>query len=276
MSEGGYIQGAGDDSEGWAFGLTPPVFWENQETIFNTAEEDLPSLIKELVEKHHQEAPVEQGTLIKPTNNLYFGKSDAGNRSTDSFDLVIDCNADPHSSEDPQCLNLGLAPGKIGSRNLRKILDKVESFIVTKLEANASQSVMVRCDSGKDLSAGVALAVICLFYDDQGTIASLKSLLVPYAEKTHRNIQRVAEHCSQQAVYPSAACVDSIVETRCESIARDTPICQLVPDGKTWFMNKKVYFYYTSYQAPGLYSSSTHCTMAPSFSLSRESRAAIS
>ena len=172
MSEGGYIQGAGDDSEGWAHGLTPPVFWENKATLFHTAEEDLPTLIEELVRKHRQESPAEQGTLIKPTNNLYFGKSDAGNRSTGSFDLVIDCNADSASPQDSKCLNLGLAPGKIGSRNLRKVLDKVESFIVTKLKSESSQSVVVRCDSGKDLSAGVALAIICLVYDDQGKLPS--------------------------------------------------------------------------------------------------------
>lgn len=175
MSEGGYIQGAGDDSEGWAHGLTPPVFWENKETLFATTEEDLPILIEELVKKHHQEAPLEQGTLIKPTKNLYFGKSDAGNRSADSFDLAIDCNADPDdaTSEDSKRLNLGLAPGKIGSRNLRKVLDKVERFIFTKLKPESHQSVIVRCDSGKDLSVGVALAIICLFFDDQGKIPSL-------------------------------------------------------------------------------------------------------
>ncbi|OQD80200.1 hypothetical protein PENANT_c038G01827 [Penicillium antarcticum] len=49
MSEGGYIQGAGDDSEGWAHGLTPPVFWANHDLLKGTSEEDQPDVIGRLV-----------------------------------------------------------------------------------------------------------------------------------------------------------------------------------------------------------------------------------
>ncbi|TGO82366.1 hypothetical protein BPOR_0848g00010 [Botrytis porri] len=34
ISEGGYIQGAGDDTVNWAHGLTPHIFWTNQEVLF--------------------------------------------------------------------------------------------------------------------------------------------------------------------------------------------------------------------------------------------------
>ncbi|KAL1957634.1 hypothetical protein VTO42DRAFT_5611 [Malbranchea cinnamomea] len=178
MSEGGYIQGAGDDSEGWAFGLTPPVFWKNKETLFNTAEEDLPALIEQLVKEHRWQAPAEQGTRIKPTSNLYIGKSDTGGSTLGSFDLLVDCNTTPRSSEDSKCLKLGLPPGKLGSRTLRKILDQVESFISTKLSPNPFQSVLVVCENGKDLSVGVALAIICLFYDDQGAYRGLQKTTI--------------------------------------------------------------------------------------------------
>lgn len=45
----GYVQGAGDDTENWAHGLTPPVFWDNAEQLFSTPEADLPELIRSLV-----------------------------------------------------------------------------------------------------------------------------------------------------------------------------------------------------------------------------------
>lgn len=45
----GYVQGAGDDTENWAHGLTPPVFWDNAEQLLSTPEADLPELIRALV-----------------------------------------------------------------------------------------------------------------------------------------------------------------------------------------------------------------------------------
>ncbi|KAI5301662.1 hypothetical protein KEM56_001483, partial [Ascosphaera pollenicola] len=48
MSEGGYIQGAGDDAEAWALGLTPPVFWENKDVIMKSEDAGLPALIAQL------------------------------------------------------------------------------------------------------------------------------------------------------------------------------------------------------------------------------------
>ncbi|RKU43400.1 hypothetical protein DL546_002715 [Coniochaeta pulveracea] len=46
MSEGGYIQGAGDDTENWAHGLTAPIFWEHADELLQTAEGQLPELIE--------------------------------------------------------------------------------------------------------------------------------------------------------------------------------------------------------------------------------------
>ncbi|KAH7033164.1 initiator tRNA phosphoribosyl transferase-domain-containing protein [Microdochium trichocladiopsis] len=51
MSEGGYIQGAGDDTENWAFGLTPPIFWANADLLLSTPEADLPGLVRQLVDQ---------------------------------------------------------------------------------------------------------------------------------------------------------------------------------------------------------------------------------
>lgn len=45
----GYVQGAGDDTENWAHGLTPPVFWDNAEHLLSTPEAELPDLIRSLV-----------------------------------------------------------------------------------------------------------------------------------------------------------------------------------------------------------------------------------
>lgn len=51
VDEQGYIQGAADDTENWAHGLTPPIFWEHQDELLGTAEAELPELIARLVDQ---------------------------------------------------------------------------------------------------------------------------------------------------------------------------------------------------------------------------------
>ncbi|KAJ5908108.1 hypothetical protein N7495_000790 [Penicillium taxi] len=168
MSEGGYIQGAGDDSEGWAHGLTPPVFWANQAALKQTPEEELPDLIAQLVAKHQQQRSGQKATLISPTRYLYINSTDPS-LNVGECDLIIDCNGTPSAVEgNPKRLNLGCASAKLGSRDLRKLLDKVRDFVKAQLESNPAQSLLVTCDTGKDLSAGALLAIICLFCDDDG------------------------------------------------------------------------------------------------------------
>ncbi|KAL4800198.1 tRNA A64-2'-O-ribosylphosphate transferase [Aspergillus venezuelensis] len=165
ISEGGYIQGAGDDSEAWAHGLTPPVFWAHKSTLLSTAEEYLPDIIESLTQEHRMQTSGQQATLIAPSRNLYISQTDP--ILLDKFDLVIDCNnAEP--TENPRRLNLGCISSKQGGRDLRNHLEKVRDFISSRLSAAPSQSLLVMCDSGKDLSAGVLLSIICLFYDDGG------------------------------------------------------------------------------------------------------------
>lgn len=36
-----YIQGAGDDEESWAMGLTPPVFWEHHDYILEYPSQEI-------------------------------------------------------------------------------------------------------------------------------------------------------------------------------------------------------------------------------------------
>ncbi|KAK9619903.1 tRNA A64-2'-O-ribosylphosphate transferase [Aspergillus fumigatus] len=173
VSEGGYIQGAGDDSEGWAQGLTPPVFWAHKAILLKTPEEDLPELVEELVKEHRDQDTAEQATLVAPTRNLYISQTNASINDCGLYDLVIDCNGRPEASEgDPKRLNLGCRLSKLGSRDLRQELDKVRAFVSSQLATDPSRSLLVTCETGKDLSAGALLAIMCLFYNDDGSFTT--------------------------------------------------------------------------------------------------------
>lgn len=219
MSEGGYIQGAGDDSEGWAYGLTPPVFWANREILKNTPEDDLPDLIQRLVSEHKQLDVARDATLVAPTKNLFITSVGAAN-ATSGYDLVIDCNGSP-AEGDVKRLGLGCDTGKLGSRDLRKSLDKVRDFVVARFEANPDPSLLVTCESGKDLSAGTLLAIICLFYNDEGMYA--KPCWVNSSARwngngrlifRHRWLRCLAEQAhNQQAIHQTASGLARVFET---------------------------------------------------------------
>ncbi|KAL9618566.1 MAG: hypothetical protein Q9160_006750 [Pyrenula sp. 1 TL-2023] len=65
-------------------------------------------------------------------------------------------------------LYLDLPTGKLGSRALRKRLSQVELFIRATLEKDMMRPIVVTCETGKNLSVGVALMIVCLFYGDEG------------------------------------------------------------------------------------------------------------
>ncbi|KAL2868197.1 initiator tRNA phosphoribosyl transferase family protein [Aspergillus lucknowensis] len=169
ISEGGYIQGAGDDSEGWAHGLTPPVFWAHKRTLLAQAEEDLPDVIEKLTQEYRKHGSGPQATLIAPTRNLYISQADPSLVDRGLYDLVVDCNGNAKTTIGNQKrLNLGCISSKQGGRDLRNHLDKVRTFVSSHLGSDSSQSLLFMCESGKDLSAGALLTILCLFYNDAG------------------------------------------------------------------------------------------------------------
>jgi tRNA A64-2'-O-ribosylphosphate transferase len=174
VSEGGYIQGAGDDAEGWSSGLTPPLFWSNQTKLLATNEEDLPEVIKELLNTS-QGSTVSNVILIKPTSCLYVGSLDSS--SLDGFDTVISCGLGIAPEAQPgkkvHLLQLKCRTGKLGSRDLREELPKLEQFFLN-LKTDPGK-ILIRCATGKDLSLGVALSILCLFSEDNGTNPLLPS-----------------------------------------------------------------------------------------------------
>lgn len=168
MSENGYIQGAGDDSEGWSQGLTPTVFWRNTDVLLQAQAEDLSELIKKLLLEDGRLQRTDSATLIEPTKNLYVGVWTGLDNPT-NFDLVINCHSrEPDAQDNAKQLNLKCGTGKLGSRDLRRKLYMAKSHATSVLERNPSCRILITCETGKDLSVGIALMLCCIFYSDDG------------------------------------------------------------------------------------------------------------
>ncbi|KAL6875421.1 tRNA A64-2'-O-ribosylphosphate transferase [Trichoderma longibrachiatum] len=222
VDEGGYIQGAADDTENWAMGLTPDVFWANTQTLLSASEAELPDLIVRLV----QEAKVartassgdgaeDQASLprkqltpyisVRPLSPLDFSPSppqpptpsspsketEAKASSSECLILLTETQTPKESwLLSPTLLRVGLGKHKTASRNLRLALPEICSFAAQFLAANKQPlddavadadgkqqqqqqkppQIVVACDSGKDLSVGVALALSCYLFDDKGRV----------------------------------------------------------------------------------------------------------
>ena len=174
-SEGGYIQGAGDDSEGWSRGLTPGVFWKHKELLMETKEEELPELIDRLLREDNKTSGMEEEVMVKPTSNIFIC---SGTRSDDGkFDVVINCNGNSGNASD-RILDLKCRDGKLGSKDLRDKIGTARSFAATTLERNPDCRILVTCSTGRDLSIGVALALLCLFFNDSGNLRSIPGPVV--------------------------------------------------------------------------------------------------
>lgn len=172
VSEGGYVQGAADDHEAWACGLTPKLFWANHEKLMSTNEEDLPAVIGKLAEE--EKGPDAVPVLIKPTTNLYISSSE--NVDISPFNVIISCTPEPLTTRHPdhlkekKYLHFPLQTGKLGSRDLRAQLYRLPKFLESLPEGDLKFLV---CDpTGKDLAVGVALSILCQYTDEDGKIST--------------------------------------------------------------------------------------------------------
>lgn len=173
-SENGYVQGAGDDSESWSHGLTPATFWEHRQTLLETPNELLVGLTQELMIAEKDRDHTSSGcSLVVPTRGIYLGTL-ADARQATRFDAVISCvdgtippqNAEENRALHEKRLDLICGSGKLGSRALRNELCRIPPFITTLNTHTKVPKILFTCPTGRDLAVGVALVVICQFFND--------------------------------------------------------------------------------------------------------------
>lgn len=171
--EGGYIQGAGDDSEGWSRGLTPTLFWRHQDQLLAAVEEEMPDVIKDLIATDQGRMLPSSETVKVAPASLYIGTLSSVVQD-ELYDGIVICNRASPSIPDRETnderstkiLNLFCGDGKLGSRALRAQLPRIPPFIASLAEYSSPPKVLFVCPTGKDLSVGIVLAVLCLFFDD--------------------------------------------------------------------------------------------------------------
>lgn len=191
IAEGaGYIQGAGDDTENWAMGLTAAVFWRHQDELLAAAVGELPGLISRLLlltaaenEGGGDTAATTRGLRrVAPGIGVFVGtlaaKETALSEGSCVVTLVSKSTEQTTWVQSATWMEAGLGKSKAASRSLRDALPQICEFVSRFLRREVESSgngtperkVVILCESGKDLSVGVALAIYCWCFDPCGNV----------------------------------------------------------------------------------------------------------
>jgi tRNA A64-2'-O-ribosylphosphate transferase len=176
-SEGEYIQGAGDDSESWSLGLDPPTFWKYRSMILQTSDDELHDLIQWLIDKERHSQPLSTFVSITSAPKLLFGSMDNLNKlPLLDNDVLISCSPNVNHSlpSNNRHLPLKCREKKLGSRDLRTQLPRLLTFLSA---FDTVDKIYVACPDGKDLSVGIGLAILCLFFDEDGQFVPTKQMI---------------------------------------------------------------------------------------------------
>lgn len=181
ISAFGYIQGAGDDTENWAHGLNPNLFWANKEAILSSPDPDLPAYIEKIVREYRTNMSLANELhCIKPTSSLFVTSLDvADTLSDDKYSCIFLLQPDLREvATIKNKMSLGIGKDKLASRNLRKRLPLIMEFLKTAVlqkdepeEREPKQvQIVVACQTGSEIAIAVALAILCLVFDEKGNL----------------------------------------------------------------------------------------------------------
>ncbi|KAK9256966.1 tRNA A64-2'-O-ribosylphosphate transferase [Lipomyces tetrasporus] len=192
-----YVQGAADDHEEWASTITPNVFWSNKDLLLKSSDYEVEEVIQkgQLTAKSEFETPVAGNTTLLDVTaigdtGIYIGKKQSlvghYNDITD-FEIIIDLSTSPTSVPDPDTMNkkilqIPVPDGKKGSKQFRADLPKVIAFFertclshIARTNSTSSEiRVLILCDTGSDFSVGAALAILSLYYNEDGHVDESK------------------------------------------------------------------------------------------------------
>ncbi|KAJ6491677.1 initiator tRNA phosphoribosyl transferase [Mycena vitilis] len=172
-----YIQGSGDDHELWGGGLTPELFWTHRETLLGASRGELPALVASLVAA---QTPGRGTDARAPTpiarvrgRLLVCASSDLQeNWAPDTAYIIVGGTLALAIPDGVPALCIDAWAGKKGQLQfLQDVLPRATAFARTQLEAG--RRVCAACETGADMSVGIALAVLQLFFDDDGELVVL-------------------------------------------------------------------------------------------------------
>ncbi|GAA5992732.1 hypothetical protein JCM5350_004294 [Sporobolomyces pararoseus] len=188
-----YVQGSGDDHEGWSKGLTPKVFWDFADEILSASREEIDSTISRILDEtsistglastsiSNRSTP-SSSTRIRSTRiNLAFVVDKLGElpSTTQSISVAATKVIPPSRSIDDESdpLDLVAKPGKAGYTSFFTNLEKTLELASKQIrEENRDVVIYVRPSDSQseadDLGIAITLILLVRLYDDAGSLLS--------------------------------------------------------------------------------------------------------
>lgn len=232
-----YVQGAGDDHEAWALGLTPALFWRHRLALCNAQlsraeREDMVHALVTDARSHggaawvapdHAPVPIQGTALVlqRVPHDHVFSAQD-----TAPYALVVHATQAACAVADeaePVILRLGLEDAKRGlsafSRALPGAVDHITSVLLAESTTAQPRPVLLCCPSGGTLSGALAVAVLAASMDEHrqligaGQVHEAPALLTAHRrtltkDTTQRRLQWVTSSVSDVA--PSRALLQRV------------------------------------------------------------------
>lgn len=207
-----YVQGAADDHELWSNGLEAVDFWKNVEYFSNLENTDA-EISFYIAENITGKRSLQEHELKyeKITEQVYIGISGPVDALPQNFKLWIRCGAaseEAKENSDPQVIHFypGLKSNeKKSGKNLRVALIEIVPLVEKILFDNSGapelkNTVLITCDTGTDISAGIALAIIA------------KSFSAGPVNKVtiRQHLTQMINKCTQFQINPSRATLNSV------------------------------------------------------------------
>jgi tRNA A64-2'-O-ribosylphosphate transferase len=188
-----YVQGSGDDHELWGMvrclfpdrasvdaqqGLAPDMFWAHRDDILNASRTDLPQLIASIVASESRAHAQRTATPIAKVHGcvLVCAVSELPPNPKDWEQgigyIVVGADFAQTLPDTSSMLRIETWEGKKGQMQfLQDVLPRSTSFIESHLRAG--HRVCVACDTGTELSVGIALVALQKFFNDEGELTPL-------------------------------------------------------------------------------------------------------
>lgn len=170
-----YVQGAGDDHEAWAHGLTPALFWRHKRKLMapELQREERIQLVCDIVQTEREQAGQvawlsSHDTAIQivgtpiyiqacPTTHKFC------ERERVSYALIVHC-AQPDTT--PHILGLGLDASKRGLNAFSAALPRVVDTVTDVLRKEThGRGVLFCCTDGSQLSGAMVVATLAASFD---------------------------------------------------------------------------------------------------------------
>lgn len=232
-----YVQGAGDDHELWASkdicggNLTPSVFWtqimtegDDSLSIIDAngdirswlSEQELVRRINLIYEKQNLKHDATGGSALDLTRlgdtGIVIGSINSNTRYS-SLQRIAPCSAAIILSEKHRIieipedcstlvLNFVVESSKRGSKKLREIIPQI---IKSLGDRDIKTDVVIACDLGTDLSAAIALCLLCLNFNSDWKLSTEQMRVNKDVVKQH--LARISEH---RRVNPSRNSLQSV------------------------------------------------------------------